>query len=203
MAAASSRFRWKRRTSRSTGGPSTTARKAASRSQTSTRCSSRARRMMATVARTEPMVAQMVRQGTRSRAVGPGRMVTGSAPMSLDMVGPLPSAGAPGPDYPVRWWSGAPAEERPDVVDQQAGLFQGGEVAAPVHLGPVHDVVVPLGEAAHRRGDVAGEHGDARRHLQARAVGEGGARLEIQPGRRSGGAGEPVEHHVGEDAVTG
>ena len=51
------------------------------------------------------------------------------------------------------------AEEGPDVLDEQVGRLHRGEVAAPVELRPVHDLVLAFGDPTDRR--VAGEDGDA------------------------------------------
>jgi hypothetical protein len=48
------------------------------------------------------------------------------------------------------------AEEFPHVADQEVGCFHGGEVAAAAELGPVHHVVVAVGEGPD--GGVTGEH---------------------------------------------
>ena len=48
------------------------------------------------------------------------------------------------------------AEEFPHVADQEVGCFHRGEVAAAAELGPMHDVVVALGEGPD--GGVAGKH---------------------------------------------
>jgi uncharacterized membrane protein YczE len=58
------------------------------------------------------------------------------------------------------------SEEGTDVVDQEVGLLQRGEVPAPGHVGPALDAVAPLGEGAwHDEVGLAGEHGDAGRSL--------------------------------------
>jgi len=54
------------------------------------------------------------------------------------------------------------AEEFPNVSGQQVGSFHGGEVAAAVELGPVHDVVVAFGQGPD--GGIAGEDGNSGRH---------------------------------------
>ena len=54
------------------------------------------------------------------------------------------------------------AEEFPHVADQEVGCFHRGEVAAAVELGPMHHVVVALGEGPD--GGVAGEHRHRGRH---------------------------------------
>lgn len=50
-------------------------------------------------------------------------------------------------------------EERADIGDQQVRCLHRGEVAAPVELRPVHDVVFALGDPPDP--GVAGEDGDA------------------------------------------
>src|SRR5215471_1914854 len=50
-------------------------------------------------------------------------------------------------------------EEGPDVLDEQFGRFQRGEMATGLEVAPVHDVVGALGVAAD--GDVLGEDGHA------------------------------------------
>ena len=52
------------------------------------------------------------------------------------------------------------AEKGLDVLDEQLGLFERGEVATAVELAPLHDVVVALGEASHRSGEIGSEDGD-------------------------------------------
>ncbi len=54
------------------------------------------------------------------------------------------------------------AEEFPHVADQEVGCFHCGEVAAAAELGPLHHVVVALGEGPD--GGVAGEHGHRGRY---------------------------------------
>jgi uncharacterized membrane protein YczE len=67
--------------------------------------------------------------------------------------------GGPSPQRP---------EERPDVVDEQVGLLQGGEVTAPGHVGPADDAVTPLHNGARRDElGLAREHGDASGHVDA------------------------------------
>jgi hypothetical protein len=51
-------------------------------------------------------------------------------------------------------------DERTDILHEQLGLLQGGEVSPAVELRPVHDLVRLLGEAPD--GEVVREHGDAR-----------------------------------------
>jgi AhpD family alkylhydroperoxidase len=55
-------------------------------------------------------------------------------------------------------------EERPDVVDENGGLFQRGEVPAALVLGPVDDVERPLGDGADGRDDVVAEDGHPGRY---------------------------------------
>jgi uncharacterized membrane protein YczE len=58
--------------------------------------------------------------------------------------------------------------ERPEVVDEQVGLLERREVAAPGHIGPAHDPVTPLHNGSRRDElSLAGEHGDAGGHVDA------------------------------------
>src|SRR5918999_47983 len=70
-------------------------------------------------------------------------------------------------------------EELLDVLDQELGFLQRGEVAAAIDVGPAGDGVLPLGVAADT--DVLGEN--------------------YRAPRRPGGGGQPVDHHVGQQAV--
>ena len=78
-------------------------------------------------------------------------------------------------------------EEVADVGGQQVGDLQSGEVPAAVELGPVHDVVVLLGQGPYGLEDVVGQddHPDRHRagHLPARG-------FAGKAGRGSGGGGE-------------
>src|SRR5262245_43984639 len=91
------------------------------------------------------------------------------------------------------------AEELSHVGDEQVGYLECGEVAAGVEVGPVGDGVVLLGVGAD--GDVVGEGGDAGGDVGAGGPFAGVGHLVVEAGGGVGGAGEPVEHDVGEDAV--
>src|SRR5712691_6081937 len=58
-------------------------------------------------------------------------------------------------------------EEGADVLDQRRRLFEGREVPAGQHVGPMLDVVRLLGEAAHGGDNVIGEGRHPCRHLDA------------------------------------
>ena len=93
------------------------------------------------------------------------------------------------------------AEELPDVADEQVGGLHGGEVAAAAEFGPVHDSVFELDSAPDRH--IQGEHRDPGRHrgTLTRAPGSGMRGLVVAVGRGPGGAGQPIEHHVGEQQI--
>src|SRR5437867_3407560 len=77
-------------------------------------------------------------------------------------------------------------------------------VAARRHERPALDVVDALGPGPRRVQDLAGERGVGCRHLDALVVGEGPGAVaprEVGPERRVDGAGEPVEHDVGQQLV--
>src|SRR5690606_36241738 len=57
-----------------------------------------------------------------------------------------------------------PTEKPAHIRDQQFRRVGGGEMAAALHLRPLHDVVGALGKAAHGS-EVVGERGYGRRHL--------------------------------------
>src|SRR4029077_7320635 len=72
------------------------------------------------------------------------------------------------------------------VADEQVRLLHGGKVAAPLHLGPVDDVVVTLGPPPGRPGDLSREDGAARRRLDPlarRPKPPGPRRLVVHAGR--------------------
>ena len=65
------------------------------------------------------------------------------------------------------------AEEGPDVVDEQVGLLERGEMTAAGQVGPAHDPVASLHDGARRDElGLAGEHRDAGGHIDARAGGQ-------------------------------
>lgn len=67
----------------------------------------------------------------------------------------LSQAGRPARRRERRSCCREPAEERAYVTDQERRRLQGGEVATALELGPVHDVVVTLGQPPD--GDILGE----------------------------------------------
>src|SRR5207248_8100163 len=98
------------------------------------------------------------------------------------------------------------AEELPDVVDQQAGLLHGREVAAARHLGPAGDVVVVLGPLPRRIEQLPGEQGAAGRQRHELFGGPepaDPAGLAVEAGRGSERLGHPVDRDVAEQLVPG
>src|SRR5262245_6528871 len=88
------------------------------------------------------------------------------------------------------------AEERSQLVDEQRGFFEGGEVAAAVQLVPIAQVGVvgfgpPPGGAEYllREDGTADGHAD---RLRADAM----EALPVEAGRGCSGCGKPIEHHV-------
>src|SRR4051812_17114386 len=100
--------------------------------------------------------------------------------------------------------SGECREELPDVLDEQVGGVVRGPVPAAVIGVPGDDgVVVAFGEPAHGV-EVEGEGGQADRHgggLGGIGVAGGTVVLVVEPGRRGGGVGEPVQRHIGQDVL--
>src|SRR5262249_16667915 len=95
--------------------------------------------------------------------------------------------------------------EAAQVVHEQVGLLQGGEVAAFVELRPPHDVREgPVGQPPDRQDDVA--WGDRysqwhRQRRQGRGGPEEGGGVVVQLRGRPGGSGQPVDRRVGEQQV--
>src|SRR5258705_11986569 len=102
-------------------------------------------------------------------------------------------------DGGVRPVSADVVEELPNVTDEQVGLLHGQERTAVSQFGPMRDVVVAVGEAAH--GDVARSDGDAGRDGAA-VLGAPGVHVVgvvvVEVGGGRGGPGEPVEADVGQ-----
>ena len=88
---------------------------------------------------------------------------------------------------------------------QTSGHFQHRIVPADVELGPADDGVAGFAVAADRH-FVEAEHGDAGRHARV-GLGRPGLGivgiLVVEPDRRGGGAGEPVDHEVGQELSIG
>src|SRR5215471_6114224 len=94
---------------------------------------------------------------------------------------------------------GQRGEEGPDVLDEQFGRFQRGEMATGLEVAPVHDVVGALGVAAD--GDVLGEDGHAGRHAGGNGPVARMHRLVVDIRRGARGPGEPVHADIGEHLV--
>ena len=78
-------------------------------------------------------------------------------------------------------------EEVPQVVDEELGLFHGGEVTATRHVAPVRDVVAPLdprAREAHHLLGVARDAGGNRDVLRRARAGAVMLVLPVQAGRR-------------------
>ena len=121
--------------------------------------------------------------GLRRVRRGPGRRGRVARRLGLLGRGPRWSCAAPSrPDgHVVQLRPHATRSQRsgrkngPQVLDDEVRLLGRGEVAAPGHLGPVHQVGVLLGQPAGDEDEVLGEHGDARRRLDRRACARGPA----------------------------
>src|SRR3954451_19321583 len=101
------------------------------------------------------------------------------------------------------------AERPPDLIDEEVRLLERGEVAAPVELFEEAQVrIVRLDPAPGRSDDLAGEDRDADGYMERvgrpadALVGRSGeAVLPVDPGRRGGRRGEPVQADVVEHLV--
>src|SRR4051812_23891573 len=106
----------------------------------------------------------------------------------------------------ARWaewtrWLAHRAESAADLVDEERGLLEGGEVAAPVGLAPVAEVgVLLLGPPSRWPEDLLGEHRRGDRHVD-RTHAHAAEALPVEPRRRRARAGQPVRHHVVEHPV--
>src|SRR4029450_5969695 len=95
------------------------------------------------------------------------------------------------------------AEERPDFVDEQAGLLERGEVTAALDLVPVAQVAEPgrdppPGEAGDLLWEDRAAGRDAHRVVPTRAQA-----LPVEASGRRCGGWQPVEHDVVEQLVAG
>src|SRR5215831_20483421 len=86
---------------------------------------------------------------------------------------------------PIVVWLAQRLERRPHLGGEEVGLFPGGEVAAPVELVVVDEVVGirTLGPAPRRLVELVGEDADGKRDRDGLGVEEGRLVLPVQAGR--------------------